>query len=131
MIQWDKELSVSNADLDGQHRKLVELINGLQEKLKGNISEFDLNRAILEMFNYAEEHLAHEEELMRRAGFPGFMDHKHKHDDFRQEIVNFVDSLEGGDETEEIARDILFFLQRWLVTHIKGSDRDYVPFLSD
>jgi hemerythrin len=131
MIQWNKELSVGNSDLDGQHQKLVALINELQEKLFSDISTFDINKAILEMFSYTEEHLAHEEELMRKASYPGYIDHKHKHDDFREEIMHFKDTLDGGGEAADIARDILYFLQRWLVTHIKGSDRDYMPFLAD
>ena len=129
MIEWRDEYSVENVDIDREHKQLISLINRLQMQTLNEISRDVLNQTVFEMLLYAENHFTHEEILMKQKDFPGYMDHKQKHDDFRMKIDDFKADLEKYEEILEITKEILFFLQRWLITHIKGTDRHYIPYL--
>jgi hemerythrin len=135
MILWSDELSVGNQDLDAEHRQLIELINSLQKELGQEHTPLGtiLEETLTGLMDYAKGHLKHEEQLMRSAAYPKYMEHKYKHDEFRKttaEFLNRIGTSQDQDSQDTQARELLFFLQRWFISHIKGADREYAPYLS-
>lgn len=130
MLVWNDALSVQNDELDAEHKRLIELINELQTRLGEEPSQEVMEATIDTLFAYAEEHLTHEERLMRESGYPSYIGHKQKHDEFRRAVAGHAEELKGTKDRHSIQQELLFFLQRWLVSHIKKTDREYVPYLS-
>jgi hemerythrin-like metal-binding protein len=80
------------------------------------------------LLEYAAMHLGAEEKLMLKANYPGLDGHKAVHDAFVQELLSVKESFDR-DPTSITADEILQIMQDWLVNHIVGSDKRYMPYV--
>lgn len=127
LITWTNELSVGVASIDEQHKKLVNMINSLNDALeKGEADEM-----IIKIFNglaaYTQKHFAYEEELFAAHGYPDSTAHKREHGDLIVQVVELKKKLDTGDFM--IGAELMSFLKKWLTNHILGSDKKYSQFL--
>lgn len=126
-ITWNASFSVKVPSLDEQHVKLLEYLNELHAVLLESPQDSSGYESILEkLAAYADEHFSYEEGLMRRCGYPGYIEHKGMHGDFLSKVREFESQMRDGDL---VAQELLFFLQNWLISHIKGSDKEYSDLL--
>jgi hemerythrin-like metal-binding protein len=72
-------------------------------------------------------HFAHEEQVMRAAGYPDFPAHKGEHTALVKKVQEFQEKVAEGQATVTI--ELLEFVQNWLSGHILKEDRKYVPFV--
>jgi hemerythrin-like metal-binding protein len=123
-ITWNEELELGVAEIDEQHRMLVDLINELIDRIEKGEHKQGVLDAIQGMKAYAEFHFAEEEALMRRAGYSSLDEHVSEHQTFVRRAAGFNP---GGllNEREE-AEETLDFLNDWFVAHIQDSDRLFV-----
>ena len=77
---------------------------------------------------YIAEHFDREERFMRRAGYPGFAEHKRRHDELTAQ-VRALDTLYEREPDSVDPEKLLAFLKDWLVKHIMGDDQAFVPYL--
>jgi hemerythrin-like metal-binding protein len=80
-----------------------------------------------ELAQYTVEHFQAEEKLMMEAGYSKLNEHKRVHEKLVKEVLDFQRQFEGGSAT--VTLDLMTFLSDWLINHIKGVDRQYVPTL--
>ena len=125
---WKEEYSVGIPSLDGQHKKLVALIEETHEAMIQGKANAALRGIIDKMVRYAGEHFETEERLFAKHSYPGTLSHKLKHEAFRKEVATFQEKLEGGAVT--VSLSVMKFLKNWLVEHIIGEDKKYGPFLA-
>jgi len=123
-FEWDPvKLSVGVQSMDGQHQRLIGMINQIYSaserppSLEGNVRAFD------SLVQYALMHFQQEEELMEREKFPGLKVHKIVHEDLVKKLKAHRDQL--IDHEGEISSALLTFLKVWLTGHIMGVDRQY------
>ncbi len=125
--RWTPDMSVGDAVLDEDHRRLIRLVNQL-----AGVHDVD-NRATLEsvldeLVQYTDAHFRREEEHLRRIGFPHYHDHKKKHDLLGRQVttlrLRFFNGLPG-----RLNDDVITFLGRWLSSHILIEDMQYRAFL--
>lgn len=125
IIEWSDDLSVGLDSVDYQHRRLVEMINELDEAVSVGSDEEMLRDIIKRLYDYTEYHFTTEEEIMRAAGTPlreHYQRHKAQHEEFTGKIRPLAD-VSPLDATT--LNDELFdYLIRWLVDHILGSDKE-------
>ena len=128
LLNWNDSLSVGVKEIDGQHGKLVDMVNQLHEAMKQGKADTVMMGIIQEMKRYAANHFATEERLMTTHNFPGYAAHKAEH----QAFVGKVEALEADLKSGKVAVSsaILDFLSKWLVNHIKGTDMKYSSFLN-
>lgn len=96
LIQWSDKYNVGVATLDGQHRKLINMINELHEAMsQGHAKE--LQAGLLQRVGqYAAEHLNTEEKMLKASGYPGFAQHKAQHDNYIAKMHEFEKKLGAG-----------------------------------
>ena len=127
LITWSDEFSVGVPSIDEQHKKLVNMINGLNDSLEKG----EANEMIVKIFNglavYTQKHFAYEEELFAEHGYPAQASHKQEHDDLINQVVELKKKLDAGDFM--IGAELMSFLKKWLTNHILGSDKQYSGFL--
>lgn len=82
-----------------------------------------LNRLV----EYAEEHFAREEEIMRASGYPGLARHHAIHEALFEQIFVLQGHFEDG--RIRIDRDAVDFLRGWLVDHIVGEDMKFSAYV--
>lgn len=121
-LRWSHELDTGIAVIDGQHKRIVEYINSMQDAQQNHDREA-VGNIIDELVDYTVSHFSFEEELMEQAGYGFIVPHKKIHELFVKKVASFVERFKNG---EEVGEDILNMLRKWLVNHIKNEDGDYV-----
>ncbi len=128
MLTWNDRLSVNIKEIDDQHKKLVDMVNKLQESMKSGKTESVLMGIVAEMKQYAASHFSTEEKHMKTHGYPDYANHKTEHDKFVAKVLQVEKDCKSGKCA--MSMDILNFLSTWLVNHIKGTDKKYAPYLN-
>lgn len=125
LIEWDESYSVNNAEIDGQHRRWLEIINDLAARLEGGGGEAaaDQGQALAAMMEYARRHFIFEEKYMREIGFPATVAHIKSHNECYARISSFLLTSESGGSIQ--TGELLRFLRRWLLEHILHEDKQY------
>jgi hemerythrin len=88
-----------------------------------------MGAAIEELVAYVRDHFSNEETLMADNSYPELDAHMKKHNEFVTKINEFQMAFNNGKSALTI--DIMNFLKDWLVTHIKGTDRQYGSLIAE
>lgn len=117
-IEWSKRFSVGVEMLDSQHKVLVELVNTMLSKTDPG-TMFD---GIMGMFNYASEHFAAEENLLRASGYPELDRQIIEHKAFLAKTTEF-----SARDLSKLANctEVTTYLREWLMHHILEEDMKY------
>ena len=127
-IAWRDDFGVGFPLIDGDHKKLLALINNLlatQQCETGTVLE---RQALDELLDYTEYHFKREEDLMTRYGYPDFAEHKAQHDRMRAQIEAHLKRYE--ERGREALPQLANHLKLWLLQHIAVTDRRLAPFLA-
>lgn len=127
-INWSPDMSVSNAQMDKQHQRLIDIINRYHDALDAGEPHAQLMMVFKEVISYAVEHFRDEEREMEQHQYPNLQRHRLIHQNLTQRISEFVTAMEKHQPGVE--REIQFFLKSWLTAHIMGIDKQYVPYMS-
>ncbi|MDR2745113.1 MAG: bacteriohemerythrin [Desulfovibrio sp.] len=126
-VQWTSKLELHVPAIDNQHRKLCEYINDLYAAMKNNRTSSELQNVVKKLRNYTASHFGDEERLFNASQYPGIREHKEIHKKFVARLDDFEKQLKDG--TATVSMELLTFLKDWLIEHIAGTDRGYVPYL--
>ena len=94
-IEWTPEMSVGDKTIDNQHQGMLNQLNKLKKELAGGVDIRSIREIICFLDNYIKEHLAYEEEFMKKHKYPYFKSHKKQHELF---IKNYNDFKKKFDE---------------------------------
>ena len=123
-VVWSDKLLTGNADIDGDHRKLVESIDRIAMMDRESPSFLaDFSREIKWLLEYSNFHFEREEKALSFSGvdFNTLDSHRREHSFFRSTIEKLDVSI--VDYPEETFTKTLPFLGKWLVGHIGTYDR--------
>jgi len=129
LINWTDNLSVGVKVSDDQHKKLIDLINKLNDAMRVGRSKEVISEIIAGLANYTVTHFATEEKYFDQFGYPGAASHKREHNDFVKKVSDFKEGFDKGNLMLSI--DITKFLRDWLVKHIQGTDKKYTSFFNE
>lgn len=115
-LTWDDSLKVGNAVIDHDHEEFVGVLGACNAAEDAGFPALFATLA-----THLREHLLHEEDLMRKHGFPPYPIHKHEHDRVRQELDGIEKRLTAGNL--QAARDYTReTLPDWFMAHRKTMD---------
>lgn len=126
LIVWNDDLVTGVAEIDEQHRILVNSINEANTRLTTNAQVEILDQITRDLLSYALYHFEMEEGLMQEYGYPesdleSSEAHKRQHREFSATVVAVRDGIKSG---KLISReDLLTFLNGWLINHILNTDK--------
>ncbi len=78
-IIWSDEYCIGIKVIDDQHQMLCGLLNKHLESQDLLVDSEALTDALNEIAEFAKDHFAQEEKLMKENGFPDFVEHKAEH----------------------------------------------------
>ena len=125
---WTQEFSVNVKLFDDQHRRLVGLIARLETAMGEGKARQELASILGDLADYAGEHFATEEAVMKAYGFPWRDTHALEHRQFLAEIAR-LQTLNASDEAS-LGVPLLDHLTGWLARHVLGTDRRYTEHLN-
>ncbi|MBG0777083.1 MAG: hemerythrin family protein [Desulfovibrionaceae bacterium] len=128
MMEWNDRLSVNIRDIDSQHKQLVAMLNRLHDAMKAGSTGAVIAQIVSEMKRYSVSHFTTEEGYMKKHGYPDYTAHKAEHEKFVAKVAQVERDLQAG--AGAMSMDILNFLSNWMITHIRGTDKKYTPFLN-
>ena len=128
LLNWNESYSVKIAQIDSQHKKLVDIINDLHNSMKAGKSKEVLGKILNQLIDYTANHFKTEEDLFSKYGYPESTTHKRQHGDFVGQVTKYKSDYENGKSVLSI--DIMVFLKDWLLEHIAGTDKKYSSFLN-
>lgn len=128
-VQWTPQISVGIQEIDEQHKQLIQLLNKLFEVMLSKSPERDrvAQQTLHEVVNYTKIHFAVEESLFRIFNYPGYDEHKGKHDQLKSQVDDITRRVQSGEKRIDTA--LLVFLRNWVTQHIMEEDKQYSGFL--
>jgi hemerythrin-like metal-binding protein len=128
LIEWTNELSVGIDSIDEQHKKLVNMINALNDAMLTNSSHELLGKIFTGLATYTQKHFAYEENMFAEYGYEGSEEHKRQHNELISQVVDLKEKFIANPQGT-MSADLLLFLKRWLTNHIMRTDKEYTEFL--
>jgi hemerythrin len=131
----DQDFAIGIAQIDDQHRGLLERIELLRDAVRRGQSRDAIRNTLRFLEQYAEEHFATEERYMLRYLYPGLIAHKAEHARFLQDLAAIKEkfsSLETqGEFTPFLGLDIARKLNNWFAEHVVETDRKMGAYLAE
>ena len=121
-IEWSKDLSVGVDEIDEDHLKLIAIVNRFHEAYVSGADKSAMLATLTEIADYSGWHFDHEENVMRRFGFPHLERHAGQHSDLLNRMDQILVDFEVG--KSELSEDLFEFLRNWIVIHLKTEDRE-------
>lgn len=122
-IVWKDSWSVGYSDLDNDHKRLLAIIQRIDEWTEGG---FNLAELISDLEDYTRYHFDREEKMMEAADMSDLDAHKSEHSDFVDWLRTVRKSFSASPETQSVLHhEIRRYLNDWLVEHILKTDMSY------
>ena len=128
MYQWKEEYALGIDEIDGQHRRLIEIANEVYTVLNDQwrLDKYNQILNVLdELKAYTVYHFQSEEAYMEKIGYKKRFSHAMEHKAFVEKL-KAVDLSEVDEAQEKYLRELLGFITDWVVNHIMTTDRLYV-----
>jgi len=121
LISWKDIFSVGVKDIDDQHKKLIELINTLNDAFLAGQDRSVLGDTLRDLISYTQTHFVFEEQLMEKYDYPLTAQHQREHRDLVKTVGDFRIRYEQGEFP--LTDEVMVFLRDWLSRHIMNSDK--------
>lgn len=128
LFPWKSEYAVQHSGIDGQHQRLVGLVNDLYSAMSEGHGRTAVNHVMTGLTDYTKTHFSYEEQEMSRVAYPDIIQHKEHHRKLLQQVEVFAKSWSNGHTGSVV--DLASFLKDWLVNHIGHTDRPLAKYLS-
>ncbi len=124
IFPWNDNFTTGIAQIDEQHKRLVELLNVLVSHLAFQSDAPALNRIFDELKEYTIVHFSDEERIWHQYfnNDPWEEWHKTAHQDFIAKVLE-IKGKETEETMDEVIEEIVTFLTHWLALHIIESDK--------
>ena len=136
-FQRQPEFSVNIAEIDRQHKRLIDLVNQLHDAIEksNQLATMDsvlremntITSVINEMLDYAIYHFSTEEKHMLDYHYPQYDQHKEEHLSFIENIKTFEHDFQKT--KTRLSLDIAEFIMNWWQEHILNTDKQCGTFL--
>jgi len=126
LLTWKADFETGVAEIDEQHMILVHTLNEASLKLKDDAAIDSLEQITQDLLAYALYHFDTEETLMQEYDYEekdreAALRHLDQHRRFSEKVVGVRDALKAGESIPP--RELIAFLNDWLVTHILNTDK--------
>lgn len=126
-LDWSDDLDTGITVIDDQHKRIVAMINQL-DAAQRSASKVQAGAVIDELIDYTVSHFAFEEAMIEEAGYIFTKAHKRVHALFIKRVEDYRERFNRG---EDIADELKGMLGRWLFSHIRSDDRNYVEAVNE
>jgi hemerythrin-like metal-binding protein len=128
-IEFTPDLGTGNAEIDRQHRELIDWCNALNDPDSVAAREGRISHALRFVIGYVELHFAAEDRAMVAAGYPGIEPHRKGHAYFQREVAQLRQNLRSIRSARAAALQLHHLIQDWFLQHIRQADRELAAWL--
>ncbi len=129
LVEWSEDLTVGVAAVDADHRKLFSLVNYLYDSMIAGKDQPVIDEFIDSLLVYTKQHFEREEAFFEETEYPDRLAHKQEHDGLIAQITNAHQTYKSGAGAAK-SLEMIGFLNKWMIEHIRKSDKKYAPHLN-
>jgi hemerythrin len=129
LVTWNDNLSVNVEEFDLQHKKLISLINELNDAMSVGKGKDVLEKIVNDLVRYTVTHFKAEEKCFAQFRYPDTFNHRIEHLTFMRKVAGFKNEIENG--KLPLSVEVMSFMSDWLKKHIMGTDKKYSQFFND
>lgn|SRR5271166_660699 len=126
-MTWTEKLAVGVKVLDDDHKKLIDMLNQLDDGMKAGHGKEALAKVLEGLVSYTKFHFAREEDFFAKTGYPAAT-HKKEHADLVTKVLDLQARCKRGELA--LSLETAEFLKDWLTSHILGTDQKYGAHLN-
>lgn len=127
-LEWTEQLSIGNATIDSDHKKLISMVNGVKRGIRAGDNRA-LAQVLEQLENWLRFHFTKEEKIAQAANFP-LDQHKLAQQYDLKKLQYIRDELVSRDFWSEGAvEQFCHFLENWAIEHITKMDMQMKPAL--
>ena len=128
VLVWSDDYSINVAEIDEQHKKLLEYVNKLHAGVGAQIDKQDLHQLLVELYDYTAFHFTSEEKLMNQHGMKNGKKHHKEHRLLLKHLKHICNAVSKGKRPAfysqyNVSND-------WLLAHIMDFDKKMGAFLN-
>lgn len=127
LLRWKDEYLTQVEEIDTQHRRLFDLINGIYDLIRVGRGSDSIVEALGEVLEFTQFHFATEEKFMDSTSFLAAEGHKNEHGRLLDQIRELRRSVRDGRTV--MSMNEMYFLKDWLLSHFQGPDRGLASHL--
>ncbi len=117
---WTDDLYTGSRMIDGDHRKLISLVNALFATMESGRCDERMSKAMNDLIAYTGEHFGREETEMAGIQYVAALAHKSEHTKLLRQLIELKEMLDAGGIINIPA--VADFLSQWLRDHILTAD---------
>ena len=126
LIEWETSLETGMAQIDEQHRTLIDQVKILADRSRPD----RIPETLRFLEKYVAEHFGAEERLHQETDYPETETHIDVHNALIQTFLNFKKEYgaKGDEERLLMLLKLTHLLSTWLREHITGMDRRFAKY---
>lgn len=128
-IEWGDALLTHIADIDEEHKKLIDIMNKLHEAFHSKESAGVEKESLVGLIEYTDYHFSNEVNLMKKYDYPDMEQHIELHKEFTGKLKDLCNKHLV--EKVEVIHEIILFLTSWFFNHIMEVDKKMSVFLRE
>lgn len=126
--EFTKDLETGSRIIDNEHRELIDAVNALLEACGEGKGRSQMVSTAKFLNDYVERHFAHEEQLQKQSGYPGYEAHRAFHEKYKQTLREIMAGITQTAGIADLAK--LNSHVSLLVSHIRTEDKKLGAFLN-
>jgi hemerythrin-like metal-binding protein len=128
-IEWSDELSMSNSEIDAEHRHFIELVNELNSEIRGQRRDRAVVEQILNLIlEDAIAHFSHEEQLFAKKSYPDRQEHTRIHSELISKFRQVLKEIQNTEFSHEWIK-MGMAIRKLLINHVMYEDTRYIEYL--
>ncbi len=124
--EWTADMALGVTAVDTGHRMLLDQATRLADLVSAD-DRLAIRSLLADMVEEAVYNFAREEGLLDYAGFPAINAHRSRHELFLDKLREVRARLANEPEAVDLD-DLLVTLDSWVSDHVKGADREWMPY---
>jgi len=122
MINLSKDMEVGVAEIDNQHRELINRLNALTAMGHEAVSKEETQKTLDLLGEYIVKHFSDEEALQKKNNYPEYEAHRKLHQQYIEEFKKLDAEFAANGHSLKFTMDLNNSLINWIVKHIKSAD---------
>lgn len=128
-IVWTDSMSTGVAEVDAQHKELLDAVNSLGEAMQTGKGKAEIESILTFAGHYAQKHFTCEEQYFDQYDCPDKTQNKDAHAQFVERFTALMAEFQEQGESFALMMRIYNELSTWLVQHILGVDTKLRPYV--
>jgi hemerythrin len=125
MVSFTKDMEVGVAEIDAQHKELIDRINAVTSMGIESVSKEETQKTLDLLGAYIVEHFRDEEALQKESGYPEYEWHKEQHELYIAEFEKLDQEFKTNGISVKFSFSLNNSIIKWIVNHIATVDVDF------